>query len=134
MNNKLLFQIAWVVSYSAILCFPALADQCSYLKKEQALTAISRLDVNETIYKLCEPCGEKSTHPTLIKTLSMEKVDYEDYWQIKVNEKGIDLAYVFIDSNIENKFVNLAAIADCPAQQVSPLLPSNSIKPKNKIE
>ena len=61
----------------------------------------------------------------------MEKVDYQDYWQIKVNGEGIDLAYVFVNSKIENKFVNLAAIADCPAQQVSPLLPINSIQKTN---
>ena len=53
------------------------------------------------------------------------------YWQIKVNGEGIDLAYMFVDAKIANKFVNLAAIADCPAERVSPLLPANSIRKGN---
>ena len=132
MKSKcLILTIACAISYPVMLCLPALADQCSYVEKEQALTALSRLDVGQTIYKLCEPCGEKSTQATIIENLSMEKVDYQDYWQIKVNNEGIDLAYVFVDSKIENKFVNLAAIADCPAERVSPLLPPNSIRGEN---
>ena len=103
-------------------------------QKKQALTAITRLDIGDTIYKLCEPCGEKTTQPTSIQNLSMEKVDYRDYWQIKVNDEGIDLAYVFVNSEIENNFINLAAIADCPAQRVSPLLPANSIRSTTPAE
>lgn len=48
--------------------------------------------------------------------------NYEDFWKVKVNGKGIDLAYVFIDSDIEDNLVNLAAIANCPAERVSPVL------------
>ncbi len=112
-----------VVGCYGLLCFPALADQCAYITKEQAKRAISRLNLNQTIYLLCEPCGEKMPQATVITNLSMETVDYQDFWQVKVNEKGIDLAYVFIDSGIEgNYWVNLAAVADCQAQSVSPVL------------
>ena len=128
MNHKFLQTVACALSYTAIFTLPAIADQCSYLTKERALTAMARLNIGDTIYQLCEPCGEKTTQPTSIQNLSLEKVDFEDYWQVKINGEGIDLAYVFVDSGIENNFVNLAAIADCPAQQVSPLLPANSIR------
>lgn len=110
------------IGYSLVLCLPAFADQCSYIKKEQAISAISRLDINQTIYKLCEPCGEKDPQSVKVQHLSMEKVDYQDYWQVKVNGDGIDLAYVFVDSGVEDNFMNLAAIANCPAQSVSPVL------------
>ena len=113
--------------YFAITCLPAIADQCAYISKEQGITALSRLDIDQTIYKLCEPCGDESTSPTVIQNLSLEKVDYQDYWQITVNGEGIDLAYVFVDSGIENQILNLAAIADCPAVKVSPVLPPESI-------
>ena len=105
------------------LAVPALADQCSYISKEQAINAIARLEIEDKIYFLCEPCGEEMPELATINNLSMNKVDYQDYWQIEVNDKGIDLAYVFVNSGVENNFINLAAIADCPAVEVSPVLP-----------
>ncbi|MDJ0744069.1 MAG: hypothetical protein QNJ32_11975 [Xenococcaceae cyanobacterium MO_167.B27] len=110
------------LSYCTLLCVPALADQCSYITKEQALTAVSRLNLNQTIYLLCEPCGEEIPKPTRIENLSIEIVNYQDYWQVKVNDRGIDLAYVFIDSGIDGNLINLAAISDCQARSVSTVL------------
>ena len=111
------------LSYCAVLCFPALAVRCSYITKEQAKRAISRLKLNQTIYLLCEPCGEKTPQPTMITNLSMETVNYQNFWQVKVNDKGIDLAYVFVDSGIEDNLVNLAAGSNCKASDVSLVLP-----------
>ncbi len=111
------------LGYLTLLCFPALADQCSYITKEQASTAISRLNLNQTIYLLCEPCGEKIPEAITITNLSMETVNYRDYWQVKVNNRGIDLAYVFVDSGIEKNLINLAAISNCPARNISTVLP-----------
>ena len=122
-NKSLLSTFCCTVGYLTMLCLPALADQCSYITKEQALSAISRLNLNQIIYLLCEPCGETVPKLTVIKSLSAETVNYEKYWQVKVNNRGIDLAYVFVDSGIENNLVNLAAISNCPAQRVSPVLP-----------
>ena len=89
---------------------PALADQCSYISKEQATNAMARLNLYDEVYFLCEPCGEKVPKLAQIKSLSAVTVDYEDYWQVEINSVGIDLAYVFVDSGIENNFANLAAI------------------------
>jgi hypothetical protein len=121
--------------WSIGLSLSALADQCSYISKEQALKAIARLDIDQNLYFLCEPCGEKIPQLTKINHLSMEKVDYEDLWQIQVNNEGIDLAYVFVDYGVENNFVNLAAIANCPAQSVSLVLPKNeAFEPEREDE
>ncbi len=128
--NKVKFyslSITTALGWSICMSLTALADQCSYISKEQALNAIARLDIDQNLYFLCEPCGEKMPQLTKINHLSMEKVDYEDFWQIEVNHEGIDLAYVFVDSGVENNFVNLAAIANCPAQSVSPVLPKNKV-------
>ena len=120
--KSLLSILSCTLGYSVVFCFPALADQCSYITKEQGLNALSRLDLNQTIYLLCEPCGETTPEPLTIETLSMETVNYQDFWQIKANDRGIDLAYVFIDSGIEGNLINLAAISDCEATSVSPIL------------
>lgn len=111
------------VSSLLFFSFPALADQCAYITKKQALMAISRLNLEDTIYLYCEPCGEKYPQPLVIKSLSMETVNYQDYWQITVNGQGIDLAYVFITSEVEQNWVNLAVVSACPASGISPVLP-----------
>ena len=120
---KSLFSIfGSTVSCVTLLCLPALADQCSYITKEQALTAVSRLNLNDTIYLLCEPCGETIPRSTVIKSLSATTVNYQDYWQVQVNDQGIDLAYVFVNSSLDNNLINLAAISNCPARSVSTVL------------
>ncbi|MEL6493867.1 MAG: hypothetical protein AAFQ41_01925 [Cyanobacteria bacterium J06623_7] len=119
---------AATLSFYAASSLTALADQCAYITKSQAIEAIARLELNDRIYFFCEPCGEEIPQPAEITSLSAGTVDYEDYWQVNINGKGIDLAYVFVDSGIEQNFVNLAAIANCPAQIVSPTLPQNQLK------
>ncbi len=120
---KFLFSIcSGTLGYFTLLCLPTLADQCSYITKEQALNAVSRLNLKDTIYLLCEPCGEKIPRSTVIKSLSATTVNYQDYWQVKVNDQGIDLAYVFVNSSIDNSLINLAALSNCPARSVSTIL------------
>lgn len=118
-----LFRGASALGIVCTLAIPALADQCSYISKEQATKAIARLNLNDEVYFLCEPCGEEVAEYAQIGDLSMSTVNYQDYWQIEINGEGIDLAYVFVDSGIEDNLANLAMISDCPAEQVSPLLP-----------
>lgn len=102
---------------------PAYADQCAYITKEQALRAVSLLNLKQTIYLLCEPCGETIPQPMTINSISVGTVDYENFWQVSINGKGIDLAYTFIPSGVEKKNINLAAIAGCSASDVSPFIP-----------
>ena len=125
MNQKIFLLIS---SYILLFSLPVLADQCSYISKEQALTSLSRLNVGQTLYLFCEPCGEKFPTSTVIESLSTATVGYQDFWQVKVNKKGIDLAYTFVESGIDNYLLNLAAIAGCPAKEVSPVLPSINIQ------
>ncbi|ACK67091.1 hypothetical protein PCC8801_3110 [Rippkaea orientalis PCC 8801] len=102
---------------------PAYADQCSYITKEQALRAVSLLDLKQMVYLFCEPCGEKVPQRININSLAVATVNYQDFWQVSINGKGIDLAYTFIESSLDKKPINLAAIAGCPASDVSPVLP-----------
>ena len=120
MNQKLFLLVS-----SSILLFslPVLADQCSYITKNQASISLSKLDLGQTIYLFCEPCGEKFPRPTTIESLGITTVGYRDFWQVQVNNKGIDLAYTFVESGIDNYLFNLAGLAGCPAQDVSPVLP-----------
>lgn len=108
----------------AFFSLPAFADQCAYISKKQALEAVSRLQVGQTLYHLCEPCGETVPKVVTIESLSVGTVGYEDFWQVQVNNEGIDLAYVYIETNPRKPPINLAAVSGCPTTDVSRFLPT----------
>jgi hypothetical protein len=110
---------------SIAITLPALADQCAYITKEQALSALSRINLGDTIYELCEPCGDTQATTIKVTSLAARTVDYEDFWEVAINNKGIDLAYVFIESNIDSPPLNLAGVSGCSASDISPVLPEN---------
>ena len=49
----------------------------------------------------------------------MGTVGYQNFWQLSINNQGIDLAYTYIPSTVKQKTINLAALAGCTAQDVS---------------
>lgn len=119
----------WTRAIFLAFCFTststlsALADQCAYVGKQQALAAASRLELGQTVYQYCQPCGDRQPKALPIKTLSVGTTGYEDYWEVRVNGLGIDLAYTFVDAGIKNQKINLAAVTGCPAVDVSTTLP-----------
>lgn len=121
MNGQKLGQVVGLaIGFTFALGSQAFADQCAYITKQQAIAAVSRLELGQTIYKLCEPCGEKVPQAVKINSVSAGTVGYENFWGVQVNEQNIDLAYTYIDttSNKDRK-VNLATLARCPASNVS---------------
>jgi hypothetical protein len=99
---------------------PAFADQCSGISKQQALLAVARLNVGQTIYELCEPCGETRPKALYISSLAAQTAGSKnEYWSVAVNGKSIDLAYIFIKSGRSGQLFNLARATSCPASDVS---------------
>jgi hypothetical protein len=119
----------WIKAVFLAFCFTfifnlsALADQCAYISKEQALAAVSRLSLNQTIYEYCQPCGDCRPKFFPIEVLSTGTTSYEDFWEVRVNGSNVDLAYTFIDAGIKDQKINLAAVVGCPAADVSITLP-----------
>lgn len=111
------------VCFALVVNLPAIADQCAYVDKQQALAAVSRLNPGQMVYEYCQPCGDRRPKPLPIEALSASTTGYEDYWEVKINNSGIDLAYTFVDAGINNQKVNLAAVVGCPAVDVSTILP-----------
>jgi hypothetical protein len=108
---------------SFAIALPALADQCAYVTKEQALSAVSHINLGDTIYELCEPCGDTQPTAVEVRSVAVRTVDYENFWEVAINNNGIDLAYVFIESKIDSLPINLAAVSGCSASDISPVLP-----------
>ncbi len=109
----------------------ARADQCVWVSKQQALAAMARLEPGQTIYSLCEPCGEKKPQSIVIKTIALNNIPESrpPAWKIKINDREIDFAYTYLmrrDKNQQSKanfLVNLSMIANCPANDISPTIP-----------
>jgi hypothetical protein len=112
---------------------PANADQCMLIPKSQAIAAMSRLEPGQKIYSLCELCGERKPQPITIKTIELINDPGSKLWQIKINDRQIDLAYTYIRSQnfndsrspdaIEtNSQINLSIIAKCPAKGFTPII------------
>ena len=118
--QKLLKVISLGVGFTFTIGSAVYADQCAYTSKQQAIAAVSRLDEGQTIYELCEPCGDAVPKALKIKSVSAGTVGYEFLWGVKVNDRNIDLAYTYIDDGKnKNRKVNLANLASCPASDVS---------------
>lgn len=117
---KKLFKVVSLGIVFTLIGSAVSADQCAYTSKQQAIAAVSRLEKGQTIYQLCEPCGDTIPKALKINSVSAGTVGYQSYWGVQVNNSNIDLAYTYIDDgNNKNRKVNLANLASCPASDVS---------------
>ncbi len=118
--QKLLKVVSLGIGFTLMLSSAVYADQCAYTSKQQAIAAVSLLEQGQTIYQLCEPCGDTVPKALKINSVSAGTVGYESFWGVKVNNSNIDLAYTYIDDRSnKNRKVNLANLASCPASDVS---------------
>lgn len=77
-----------------LLSVAAYADQAAYVEKEVATRAVSILKGVTKIAHLCEPCREANPSVEDIKQVDMTGPS-DGLWSVRVNGKGVDLAYVF---------------------------------------
>ncbi|MBA2748472.1 MAG: hypothetical protein H0U45_06960 [Tatlockia sp.] len=120
MTIKKLFKVVFLGFGFTLVGSAVYADQCAYTSKQQAIAAVSRLEKGQTIYQLCEPCGDTIPKALKINAVSAGTVGYRSYWGVQVNNSNIDLAYTYIDDgNNKNRKVNLANLASCSASDVS---------------
>jgi hypothetical protein len=92
----------------------AFADQCAYVSQDTAKKALKMIVESNTIQTLCEPCGETKAQTLDVKAIGANDVSYQGFWQVSVNNKGVDLAYTFVNG------LNVAQLVGCPTEGVSP--------------
>lgn len=92
------------------------ADQCAYITRQQAEKAIKAVLDTTKLQTLCEPCGESKPQSLTIKSIGIKDVGYQGYWQLSVNDQGLDLAYTYVNG------LNLAKVVGCTATGVSAAL------------
>lgn len=110
----LLALIVWVST--------AFADQAAWISEDQANKARAIIEKQEKIVSFCSPCKDEKAKVKTVKKVSVEKVG-DGYWEVVVNDEGIDLAYVYVLE--AGEWTNLAMLLSIDVDSV-PFI----IKPK----
>lgn len=107
---------------TALLAVSAFADQAAYITKAQAEKAAAFLKDKKQIRHFCAPCDDKGDRVEDITAVEAVDANYQSYWEVKVNGKGIDLAYVYFQ-NKDGKWKNLAKEIGVKVKDVPKELP-----------
>jgi hypothetical protein len=107
----------------ATLSTAARADQCAWVDEATAKAGAAVLTAGRRLIDYCEPCkGRNKKAPVAIKADATVRPAGKsgDYFEVVVDGKGVDLAYVFVEIDPKSKrFDNVAAKAGCPTRGVS---------------
>jgi hypothetical protein len=114
--------LSWtVILLLALAPMPALADQAAYISREEANRAAGLIDVGDEIRHFAPPAGDTTWAPETVESKAVEPAGYEDYYEVKINGHGIDLAYVYIAEG--ERWVNLAMRTGIKVVDVPEFLP-----------
>jgi len=99
---------------------PLHADQCAYINQAEVRSALDFIKPSTQYIEFCEPCDDSDFYQYDLKTVRNLQVNVVDdqQWEIRINGKGIDLAYTYIKRD-DGTFINLSKLAACPSQGVS---------------
>lgn len=115
------FLMATMTLGGTFVASEAQADQCAYINESQATAALRFVKPGMVVRAYCEPCGEHvpaASRATTVTTAVVRPAGMQgEYAEVAINGEGIDLAYTFVP--YEGDYVNLASLAECPAQGVS---------------
>ena len=101
------FKAAIISVAIALFAVVAYADQAAYITKIQAEKAAAFLKDKKQIRHYCAPCDDKGDRVEDIENVEAAPAGYQQYWEVKVNGEGVDLAYVYF-LNEDGKWKNLA--------------------------
>ncbi len=116
-----------ILAVCLILAFSmtAFADQAAYISKAEATEAVALLKGKKQIKHYCAPCDDNEIKTEDIQTVEMSKTGYKNFWEVKVNDKGVDLAYIYFESQ-KDKWKNVATELDIVVSCVPTFLPKNA--------
>ena len=121
---------AWMmIPFSiVVLADTARADQCQWVDDSVAARAQALVERSPSVIAFCEPCGDAvpgvPDEPTRV-TIDRPSGEWRE---LHINGKGVDLAYTYVQAS-ERRYDNLALLAGCPADGVSPSLTVESETP-----
>lgn len=95
------------------------ADQAAWIKKSEANRALTLVQEAKGVRSFCAPCGDATWTPVSVQSTAVKKVS-DDYFQLFINDQGIDLAYTYIKAG--GAWKNLAMETGLSVTDVPPIL------------
>ncbi len=108
-----------LIAAASVLIFtgtPALADQAAWVSRAEAGRAMKVLAETTAIKHHCAPCDDQTIKNETVDNIGIFRVEGENYWEIRVNGKGVDLAYIYFQKG--RKWVNAAMEAKIKVSDV----------------
>lgn len=106
--KNLIFAAAVILSGSF-----SMADQCQMVSKDKAEKALIAITQTQSVQSLCELCGERIPLTVTVKSVGMRNSNYQNFWEVMINDNPIDLAYTYVNG------LNLAKLTGCTTQGVT---------------
>ncbi len=107
-----------------VFALTVFADQAAYIHKNDSFHALALLKYKKEIRHFCKPCGDTTYRAEEIRNIEAAPVNYENYWELRINGAGVDLAYVYyIDA--DGKWRNVANRINLKVSDVPKYLPDD---------
>lgn len=103
------------------------ADQFAYIRPEVAERAVALLSRHDYLLELCEPCGETRGEVHVVTRVESADVNYEGFYEVRVNGRGVDLAYIYF--RVDNAWKNAAIALGLEPSGVSGEIPAEAVAP-----
>lgn len=117
---------------------PVRADQFEFVSLPQAQAALRHLHRGDVVHHFCAPCDDTKSERMTIRNLGIDRIwdtrgssrVYRDteggtWWQVQLNDAGIDLAYVYVRDG--RRWRNLADVLGLHPWHVPSVLPAASV-------
>ena len=114
-----------------VLAVPALADQQAWVSRADADRAAVLLPPGSTVRLYCLPCEDESWTEVEVARVEVEYTGSGDYWEVLVNDQGIDLAYAYVE--LDGQWEDLALLLGLEATGVPRFLGSRDADPSAEL-
>lgn len=107
-KNGMRSMLSLLIVMGCLTARPASADQYAYVTLQQATEAQKVLAKSHEMHEFCAPCGDAASKPMRVDLVEIGRIwegesakayqagDGETFWEVIVNNQGIDLAYVYV--------------------------------------
>ena len=101
----------------------AWADQAAFLQRQQAVQAGHQVDLDQEVRLYCRPCGDELAESLIITQIGIHPAGYEDYFELWLNDRSVDLAYTYVPDG--ERWHNLALLLGLEVVDVPQFLPKD---------
>lgn len=97
------------------------ADQAAWITKKDADAGAALIVVGQELRDYCAPCGDRGYTSRSVASVIVAQPN-PGYWEVRVNGRGVDLAYEYVLSN--GHWTNVATAAGLKVSGVPAELPA----------